>query len=155
MYGIQKGVTCDALFLGSTIHQSSAPQIAVLMQCETKLLRMTIVLLGVAAAVAVDTQRAATKPTSSLSELRQAVLRYFRGQPDYRAGDLATWAACSTGNRRFAICSAAPGGKELDRTVRERAAGWRFQRQDRPHLHDRDAPAPTGAEPHRAEGGQN
>lgn len=50
-----------------------------------------MIALSVAAiAVAAPKEDVRTKPIPSLSEVKQAVLRYFKAQPDFRTGDLVT-----------------------------------------------------------------
>ncbi len=49
-----------------------------------------LVLLAGDVAAAADAPRSVAKPIPSLSELKQAVLRYFRAQRDWRPGDLIT-----------------------------------------------------------------
>jgi hypothetical protein len=54
------------------------------------LLSATLVLLAGSVGTIAGAPRAVVQPIPSLSELRQAVLRYFRAQRDYRPGDLIT-----------------------------------------------------------------
>jgi hypothetical protein len=60
------------------------------MKRRTLLFSAAIVLLGVVVAVAAEKNGGSVKPIPSMSEIRDAVLRYFRDQHDYRAGDLVT-----------------------------------------------------------------
>jgi hypothetical protein len=60
------------------------------MRRQTILLSVAFVLFGVADAASADPQSTGTKPIPSMSEIEQAVLRYFQAKPDYRKGDLIT-----------------------------------------------------------------
>ena len=53
-------------------------------------LSATLILLGHASLAAAQAPLPVPKPIPSSSEIRQAVLRHFQAQPDYRAGDLIT-----------------------------------------------------------------
>ena len=70
---------------------SEAPVKQYPMQRPIILASLTLLLAGAATVVvAAGEPNAAAKPITSLSELRQAVLRYFQAQPDYQPGDLIT-----------------------------------------------------------------
>jgi hypothetical protein len=60
------------------------------MRTKTILLSVTAILLGVVVAVAADPQPAGTKSIPTMSEIERVVLRYFRANSEYRAGDLIT-----------------------------------------------------------------